>query len=145
MAGTIQPHLQAGDVMFCQRALRDEGTSHHYDATAARYAEATAVFTQQLIQKWPHPHHVGASWTTDAPYRETRPEVDAYAAEGILTVEMEAAALFTVGNYLGVETAAILVIGDHVTPTGWTFDFDHKLVDKRLRQVIDFLCTDGNK
>ena len=114
-------------------------------ARIAPVAEATAVFTQQLIQKWPHPHHVGASWTTDAPYRETRPEVDAYAAEGILTVEMEAAALFTVGNYLGVETAAILVIGDHVTPTGWTFDFDHKLVDKRLRQVIDFLCTDGNK
>ena len=145
MAGAIQPHLQAGDVMFCQRALRDEGTSHHYDASAARYAEATSVFTQRLIQKWPHPHHAGASWTTDAPYRETRPEVDAYAAEGILTVEMEAAALFTVGNYLGVETAAILVVGDRVTPTGWTLDFDHKLVDKRLRQVVDFLLINRSK
>ena len=33
------------------------------------------------------------TWTTDAPYRETVEEITRYRGEGILTVEMEAAAL----------------------------------------------------
>jgi purine-nucleoside phosphorylase len=38
--------------------------------------------------------HRGASWTTDAPYRETEAAIDAARARGVLAVEMEAAALF---------------------------------------------------
>ena len=36
----------------------------------------------------------GASWTTDAPFRETASEIECHRSEGILTVEMEAAALY---------------------------------------------------
>ena len=36
---------------------------------------------------------VGDSWTTDAPYRETATALAAAEAEGVLCVEMEAAAL----------------------------------------------------
>lgn len=36
----------------------------------------------------------GASWTTDAPFRETQSAIDAARARGILAVEMEAAALY---------------------------------------------------
>src|SRR5260370_30959342 len=40
------------------------------------------------------PLHVGASWTTDAPFRETEAMIAQRRAEGILAVEMEAAALY---------------------------------------------------
>jgi purine-nucleoside phosphorylase len=40
------------------------------------------------------PLHVGASWTTDAPFRETEAMIEQRRAEGILTVEMAAAALY---------------------------------------------------
>jgi purine-nucleoside phosphorylase len=36
----------------------------------------------------------GASWTTDAPYRETATAIAVAEAEGIACVEMEAAALY---------------------------------------------------
>ena len=36
---------------------------------------------------------VGASWTTDAPFRETAEAIENARALGILAVEMEAAAL----------------------------------------------------
>jgi purine-nucleoside phosphorylase len=36
----------------------------------------------------------GATWTTDAPYRETVDAIAAARADGILAVEMEAAALY---------------------------------------------------
>ncbi len=36
----------------------------------------------------------GATWTTDAPYRETEEAIAAMTAKGLLAVEMEAAALY---------------------------------------------------
>jgi purine-nucleoside phosphorylase len=41
-------------------------------------------------------------------------EATAYRDEGILTVDMEAAALFAVGEVLGVDVAAIFAISDHL-------------------------------
>jgi purine-nucleoside phosphorylase len=37
---------------------------------------------------------VGASWTTDAPFRETAEAIAAARSKGVLAVEMEAAALY---------------------------------------------------
>jgi len=36
----------------------------------------------------------GATWTTDAPFRETQQAIEAALQAGILAVEMEAAALY---------------------------------------------------
>jgi hypothetical protein len=44
---------------------------------------------------------VGATWTTDAPFRETQEAIDAAAAVGILALEMEAAALYAFGKACG--------------------------------------------
>ena len=48
----------------------------------------------------------GVSWTIDAPYRETVAEARHYQAEGVLCVEMEAAALFAVAEVRGLAPAA---------------------------------------
>ena len=40
------------------------------------------------------PLHMGASWTTSAPFRETEAMIARCRAQGILAVEMEAAALY---------------------------------------------------
>ena len=55
--------------------------------------------------------HVGPSWTTDAPFRETAAAVEAARAKGILAVEMEAAALYT---FARKRNAAVLCLA-HVT------------------------------
>lgn len=78
------------------RALRDEGTSYHYLPPAdfsladARLVEAA----QEALRVGGMPTRVGATWTTDAPYRETANAIDAARSDGILAVEMEAAALY---------------------------------------------------
>jgi len=38
--------------------------------------------------------YTGATWTTDAPFRETETAIERARSEGILAVEMEAAALY---------------------------------------------------
>ena len=95
-AGQILPVRPPPYFIIIDRALRDEGTSYHYlppaeyslaDETLVRLAAeslTTAGMTPQI----------GAAWTTDAPFRETREAIAAAERAGILAVEMEAAALY---------------------------------------------------
>jgi len=79
-----------------ERALRDEGTSYHY-AAPAEYGEADPLLVRQAadaLHKGGLRAIVGATWTTDAPFRETEDAIAAAKSRGILAVEMEAAALY---------------------------------------------------
>jgi uridine phosphorylase len=83
--------------VIIDRALRDEGTSYHYAAPDI-FAEADPRLirvAKQALQEAGVSAHVGPSWTTDAPFRETADAIAAARSKGILAVEMEAAALYT--------------------------------------------------
>ena len=121
-AGGLQETLSVGDVVVCDRAIRDEGTSHHY-LPDARYASACPDLTTAIcsaMREHSIPIRVAASWTTDAPYRETIDELRSYRSAGVATVEMEAAALFAVGSYRGVSVSSAFVISDVLAEDGWT-------------------------
>jgi uridine phosphorylase len=119
--GALQPGLKPGDIVVCDRAIRDEGTSHHY-LPPARYAQASPELVDRLVETIRSQGgacSVGATWTTDAPYRETREEVQLYQSEGVKTVEMEAAGLFAIGQVRDVQTAAVVVIMDSLANLQW--------------------------
>jgi uridine phosphorylase len=83
--------------ILIERALRDEGTSYHYLPAESEYAEADPGLlsvAQGALAAFSEPVQCGATWTTDAPYRETFEAIAEARAEGILAVEMEAAALY---------------------------------------------------
>lgn len=137
LAGGLQPDLHSGDIVICDRALRDEGTSYHY-LPPARSVEADSTLVQQISAAFETrhiDHSHGASWTTDAPYRETRRKVEAYCREGVKTVEMEAAALFAVGQRLGVPTVAVFVIGDRLADLAWQPPIDPQPLRHSLASV----------
>jgi uridine phosphorylase len=95
-AGQITPVQAPPYFVVIDRALRDEGTSYHYVATS-EYSEADAHLTtlaREALSGAGMPVSVGASWTTDAPFRETEEAIAAASRAGILAVEMEAAALY---------------------------------------------------
>jgi uridine phosphorylase len=82
--------------ILIDRALRDEGTSYHY-LPPSEFAEADTSLVQAAIRAFAdarHPMYRGASWTTDAPFRETAAAIERCRAKDILAVEMEAAALY---------------------------------------------------
>ncbi|MFJ5851011.1 nucleoside phosphorylase [Streptomyces sp. NPDC092903] len=119
-AATLSPDLDAGSVVLCDRALRDEGTSHHY-APASSYAYADSELTNAYAQTMSSdelPFIRAASWTTDAPYRETEAEVKAYQRCGLVAADMEASALFTVARYRGVAAAVGMAIADSLINRG---------------------------
>lgn len=145
-AGILQPDLKAGDMLICDRAIRDEGVSHHYLPTE-KYACADQALTNRLkesIEKRGALCRVGTTWTTDAPYRETINEVRQYQAEGVQTVEMETAALFALGQVRGVQTASVVIGSDNLSNLTWQRPADMKAIDHAFRiaylSVVDALC-----
>src|SRR5262249_53698268 len=78
------------------RALRDEGTSYHYlpPSTYAAADPALIALAADAAARAGRKVHIGDSWTTDAPFRETEEAVAGRRRAGILAVEMEAASLY---------------------------------------------------
>ena len=114
-AGQIAPAGPTPYFVLIERALRDEGTSYHY-APPSEYGEADprliAMAVAALKAEGLHAV-VGASWTTDAPFRETAPAIESARSKGVLAVEMEAAALYTFAKAARVNVLCIA----HVTNT----------------------------
>ena len=83
------------------------------------------------------PIRIGTSWTTDAPYRETIEDLRRYRADGVVTVEMEAAGLFAVGKYRGVSVSSIFAISDLVTEDGWHQRYHSEEKQESMRQIFE--------
>jgi uridine phosphorylase len=144
IAGSLQPELRSGTLVLCDRALRDEGTSHHY-APAGPFARPTRELTEAIARALDldgTPFARGATWTIDSPYRETVAEIRRYRRRGILTVEMEASALFTIARHHHLEAAALFVISDLLVEKGWEPRFhDTRTVLRRyLALLVDSLA-----
>jgi len=95
-SGQIVPIRPPPYFILIERALRDEGTSYHYMA-ASHYSHADPTSVTALdgaFEKLQVPVLTGATWTTDAPFRETQPAIDAMREKNLMAVEMEAAALY---------------------------------------------------
>jgi len=119
--GTLQPDLKPGDIVVIDRAIRDEGASYHY-LPPAKYVDSDPQLADQLMEAI----HVrggkcsrGVTWTTDAPFRETVDEIKQYQSEGVKTVEMESAGLFTVGRVRHVPTVSVVVGMDRLADLRW--------------------------
>ena len=95
-AGQIVPMGQPPYFVLIERALRDEGTSYHY-LPATAYSDINPALlncldgafegaTVRVLR--------GATWTTDAPFRETEDAIEYARTEGVFGVEMEASALY---------------------------------------------------
>ena len=99
-AGQIAPGLETPAHVLIERALRDEGTSHHY-LPQAPFVDADPRLmdrAEAVLQAGGHRVIRGATWTTDAPFRETAEVIATRRHQGILTVEMEAASLLAFGR-----------------------------------------------
>ena len=103
------------------RALRDEGTSYHY-LPPSDFAFVDPMLLDAL---WPALSRAatssiyrGASWTTDAPFRETEAEIAAAAARGLLVVEMEAAGLYAFATAQGRDVLCLAHVSNRLGQAG---------------------------
>jgi uridine phosphorylase len=99
-AGRIVERDDPPYFVLVDSALRDEGTSLHY-APPSRYAEADMRLVSSVEKACRDALpivYTGATWTTDAPFRETETAIERARSEGVLAVEMEASALYSLAS-----------------------------------------------
>ncbi len=65
---------------------------------------------------------IGASWTTDAPFRETSEAIEAARTKGILCVEMEAAALYAFARAKDVRVLCLAHVTNTMGQSGSDFE-----------------------
>ena len=109
--------------ILIERALRDEGASCHY-LPPSDYAEADPALIATIaeaLSRVGEPVERGATWTTDAPYRETEQAIEAAREKGVLAVEMEAAALYA---FARARRKAVVCFAHVTNQMGQSGDFE---------------------
>ena len=144
--GAVSPVLAIGDLVVPTAAVIDEGTSPHYAAGASAACPSEPLMRQvaEACAAAGVSARPGTVWTTDAVFRETRDEVARHQRDGVLAVEMECSALFTVGGFRGVDVAALLVVSDDLSSLTWRPGFkDPRFIRGRevACNVIGRLCS----
>ena len=123
-AGQLVPLMQPPYFILIDRALRDEGTSYHYLAPGRFSAIApdllalmTGAFDATGLAM-----ATGATWTTDAPFRETAEVIERRRTEGLLAVEMEAAALYALSRAKMLPILCFALVTNQMAQSATDFD-----------------------
>ncbi|GHT43171.1 hypothetical protein FACS189437_10990 [Bacteroidia bacterium] len=142
-AGSLQKHLNVGDIVICAGALRDEGVSSSYTAPSDfSYPDKnltnkikTVFEINNLAYKY------GLTWTTDVLFRETAAEIKHYQANGVLTVEMEAAAAFAISEHYKTKCAALFAVSDQLADLKWEPSFGHQSIHASMQHILKTCLT----
>jgi len=145
IAGTLQHEgILAGDIVLCTKAVRNEGTSYHYQKPS-RYSYPDRVLLkkiEEVLKKEKMRYHKGPTITIDAPYRFTVREALRLRKEGVLTSEMEAAAIFAVAKFRQISAASLFLISDLATEDfEWNPQFDSTEVLSGYERLFK-VCTE---
>ena len=113
--GSLQPDINLRDVLIAMSACTDSAmNTRHFDgmtfAPTASYpllAKAAAVATESGI-----PFRCGSILSSDTFYGEDPDDWKRWAKYGIMAIEMETAALYTLAARFGVQALTLLTVSD---------------------------------
>lgn len=120
-AGALRHELTLGHAVVLGSALRDEGTSFHYQPPS-RTIDADPDGVDAVVRVLDGagvPHVVGRCWTTDAVFRETPARVARRRDEGCAVVDMEASALVAAARRIGVGYGQVFLAADSLAGPEW--------------------------
>lgn len=132
--GALQAGIGVGEHVVATAAAKEEGTTKRYEretypAVADHEVLASLV---DAADRHGHPTRVGPIVTDDAFYAETDEYVRSWEAAGLVAIEMEAAAVFTLARRYGRRAGAICTVDGNLvegTQKGVT-DNGHELPEE---------------
>jgi DeoD family purine-nucleoside phosphorylase len=133
--GGLQPHHALGDLIVALSAVPADATAMHLVANEPHCPTASwelihgAVHAAKEIGQ---SMHVGPIVSSDLFYNPDEGQYERWSKRGVLAVEMEAAALFTVGAIRGVQAGCLLTVSDIVIEGVFT-----RISDDELRAAVD--------
>lgn len=115
--GAMQKHVHVRDVILAQAACTDSAMNHHhfqgYDFSPIASFPLLKAAYERGVDKGLN-LHVGNVFTSDVFYREDKTAVQKLMDHGVLGVEMETTALYTIAARKGARALTILTVSDHL-------------------------------
>jgi uridine phosphorylase len=136
--GALQPGIEIGDMIVATGAAKFEGTSKRYESVKFPAVPDFDVLRRLVdsAEARGEDVHVGPIASDDAYYSEEGGFVDDCESAGILSVEMEAATLFTLARRKGLRAGAICTVdGNLVEGTQKGADSEEELPEKARNNV----------
>lgn len=116
-AGALQEYINVKDIVIASGACTDSKINKivFNDQDYAPIANFDLLFKAYTIANQKKlTFHVGNIISTDTFYAENRDNLNIFMKYGVLAIEMEAAALYTLAAKFRVKALAIVTIGDHL-------------------------------
>jgi DeoD family purine-nucleoside phosphorylase len=133
--GGLQPHHALGDVIVALSAVPADQTAMHLVANEPHVPTASWELIHGSVhaaKKIGQELHVGPIVSSDLFYNPDPDQYERWSKRGVLAVEMEAAALFTVGALRGVDAGCLLTVSDIVVEGVFT-----RITDEELQAAVD--------
>jgi purine-nucleoside phosphorylase len=132
--GGVSPNLKPADLVIAQASLARDGTTRQYMGESNH----TPIATWRIVRAAEDaaraanlPHAVGLIASDDSFYSVTAEEARGlFTSRGVLGLEMEASAVFTVAHLRGMEAACLATVSNYIG--------DESLVpDEVLKRGVD--------
>jgi uridine phosphorylase len=136
--GALQEGIEIGDMIIATGAAKNEGTSKRYESVEYPAVPDYDVLTSLVDSAEANDEdvHVGPIASDDAFYAETEEYVADWEEANILSVEMEAAAVFSLTRRRGMRAGAICTVdGNLVEGTQKGETEDEELPEKAKNNV----------
>jgi DeoD family purine-nucleoside phosphorylase len=137
--GGLQPSHALGDLIVALTAVPADSTAMHLVGNEPHCPTASWDLVHEAVHLAKHRDqalHVGPIVSSDLFYNPDEGQYERWSKRGVLAVEMEAAALFTVGAIRGVQSACLLTVSDIVVEGVFT-----RISDDDLRAAVDRMTT----
>ena len=143
-AGRVLRSLPLPSLVVATSAMRDEGTSYHYLPPGESIGAPRGIpdWIESELRRLDFPVARGMVWTTDAPYRETRQQLNRYAAAGVLAVEMQAASLFSFAVRHEFPVGVVAHVTNAVDHSDDPFDKGAQMESVR---ILEAMCKAGRQ
>ena len=133
--GGLQQSHALGDLVVALSAVPADSTAMHLVGGEPHCPTASWSLLHEAVhiaKQTDTPIHVGPIVSSDLFYNPDEGQYERWASRGVLAVEMEAAALFTVAALRGVEAACLLTVSDIAVEGLFT-----RISDEELRAAVD--------
>lgn len=136
--GGLKAEIEIGRIIIPAKAIIGEGTSKYYGKGEISSADQSLV--RRLVdvtRRFGYEPLLGEIYSIDAPFMETPDVISELSQQGILGIDMETSALFSIAEYHGKRAAAILVVSDkpHESPL-YGFDPPLQAIEGITEDVI---------
>jgi uridine phosphorylase len=137
--GALQSGIEIGDMIVATGAAKDEGTTRRYESVTYPAVPEYGVLSALVegAESRGEEVHVGPIASDDAYYAETEEYVDEWEAAGILSVEMEAAAVFSLARRKGMAAGAICTVDGNLVEGTQKGETDDEELPEKARDNVE--------